>query len=327
MFIKIDCSFYSHHKVKKLARCLGVRQHQVVGILIYLWSWAMTYRQDGDLTDVDPIDLFDGLDFECDRRALFSLLEESGFIDDLRLHNWGLHYEKVKIARERTRERVQKHREKNHVTRYSVTEGVTCNAPCNDVTQETKTKTKKETKKETKNLNTVPEEVLQDASAGALAPAPRQKKKPRETTDGSQVWEAYRQAMVDNWQLDPPRSAQTSAQAKKLAEMVGKETAIKLAAYFPTRRSEWYVKKGHPFGLLLTDHMALLREVSAGLKLTGSVVNHIVRKEEAENYERASNTFESMRLLEMDDDEFSEYCRRQDQLAAQSQTLLEEKCN
>jgi hypothetical protein len=307
VFIKIDCSFYSHPKVKKLARRLGVKQHQVVGILVYLWTWAMTYRQDGDLHEVDPVDLFDGLDFEGNRQSLFSLLKECGFIDDEALHNWGVHYEKVKIARELTKARVQKHREKNSVTRYSVTDDVTCNAACNNVTLQTKTKTK--TKIKTKIKNKKKEDVSDRPSVAASTP-------------GSQVWSAYVQAMEQCWNLTPPRSAKASSQAAKLVELVGLETALKLAAYYPTRRSDYYVRTGHPFGILLTDYMAMLREVNAGIKLTKGVVKEIVSKEESENACRFDQVRKETNIGLMTDEEFAEWEREQELLLAVKQNPM-----
>lgn len=110
---------------------------------------------------------------------------------------------------------------------------------------------------------------------------------PPKTADGTKVWEAYSLAMEVAWGTTPPKSAKTATCAKKLVDLVGIEKAIELAAYYPSRRKGYYVERGHPFELLVSDHMALLRELGAGLKLTPEIVKDIVSKEQSENYIRA----------------------------------------
>jgi hypothetical protein len=130
------------------------------------------------------------------------------------------------------------------------------------------------------------EEDLKEVSKKPLALAVASA--PRVQTPGCRVWEAYVAAMEQHWNTTPPRNAKTSAQAKRLAELLGVEQAIALAAYYPTRRSDYYVQAGHPFGILVQerDYAALLREMSLGLKLTKETVREIVRREEGEEYDR-----------------------------------------
>jgi hypothetical protein len=148
-------------------------------------------------------------------------------------------------------------------------------------------------------------------------PKKRVKKEKPEQTDGSRVWAAYVAAMEASWRITPPRSAQTAAQAKKLAEMVGAERACQLAAYYPTRRSQYYLSKGHPFGLILSDHMALLRECESGIKFTPQVVKRIVDKEETETSCQVMQMVEETNPLYMDEEQ------RQVYFAHREQTLLE----
>ena len=106
---------------------------------------------------------------------------------------------------------------------------------------------------------------------------------------GSQVWQAYSQAMQQKWNYAPPRNAKVSSQAKQLVELVGADNALALARYFPTRADRWYVEKGHAFGILLTDYPKLLRDVSLGFKVTPEL---------AKNLESTQNTLEYMDLCE-----------------------------
>jgi hypothetical protein len=122
--------------------------------------------------------------------------------------------------------------------------------------------------------------------------------------------------MEQCWNLTPPRSAKAYSQAAKLVELVGLETALKLAAYYPTRRSDYYVRTGHPFGTLLTDYMAMLREVNAGIKLTKGVVKEIVQREETENYCKYDELRKETNPLLMNDEEFAEWKKEQEALAA-----------
>jgi hypothetical protein len=156
-----------------------------------------------------------------------------------------------------------------------------------------------------------------------LDPAPAGRKRPPKGTEGptpgSQVWEAYSEAMQKGWNFTPPRSAKTAAQAKQLVELVGLENAMKIAAYYPTRRKDFYVKTGHPFGLLLEDHMALLREINAGIKLTKDVVKDIVSREETETTVQRMAIEKETNPFRMSDEEFAIWAKEQEALEASQQ--------
>jgi hypothetical protein len=157
-----------------------------------------------------------------------------------------------------------------------------------------------------------------------LDPAPAGRKRPPSKkiegpTPGSQVWDAYAEAMQAGWNFTPPRSAKTAAQAKQLVELVGLENAMKIAAYYPTRRSDFYVKTGHPFGILLNDHMALLREINAGIKLTKDVVKDIVRREETETTVQRTAIEKETNPCLMSDEEWAEYVKEQEAIEASKQ--------
>jgi hypothetical protein len=155
--------------------------------------------------------------------------------------------------------------------------------------------------------------LLDPAPAGRKRPAAKKAEGP---TPGSQVWEAYVAAMQQGWNCTPPRSAKTAAQAKQLVDLVGLELALKIAAYYPTRRSQFYVQRGHPFGLIISDHMSLLREVSAGVKLTKGVVNEMVQREETENACMYEQFRKETNPLLMNDEEFAEWKATQAALEA-----------
>lgn len=156
----------------------------------------------------------------------------------------------------------------------------------------------------------------------ADAPAPRKPKSSKPPTEGTEVWNAYRESMLKTWGMDPPRSAKTASQATQLVGLVGLEKAKELAAYYPTRRSQWYVTKGHPIGLLLTDHMALLRELSAGMKMTKEVVDEIVGQENLQTHEQLREMKPSIYS-----DEWDDWYEKQQQLNGEKRNELLSEAN
>jgi len=158
-------------------------------------------------------------------------------------------------------------------------------------------------------INTVPPVAKKRPSRRAVAVGPQEGVLEGCTSSGSRVWEAYRAAMEKSWNLSPPRNAAVNSQVKKLIEYVGEEKALQVAAYYPTRRKDFYVRNGHAFKFALADHQVLLLEISGGLKLTNEIVKDIVNKEDSENYTK----FVDMKPLDplfMDDEQFAEYNRQ-----------------
>jgi len=100
---------------------------------------------------------------------------------------------------------------------------------------------------------------------------------PREPTPGSAVWNAYSDGMRRRWRIDPPRNAKTASQCKQLVELVGIDNAMTLARAYPERVDKWYVEKGHPIGLLLTDYPKLLRDLALGFKVTREMATSLER--------------------------------------------------
>jgi hypothetical protein len=108
------------------------------------------------------------------------------------------------------------------------------------------------------------------------------------TPPSSQVWKVYSDSMATNWSNPPPRNAKVNAQAKKLVDLVGLDNALILASYYPTRRKPFYIRKGHDFGMLLTDYHSLLLEIRTNTKLTDSLVKKISEREDSEESEKRS---------------------------------------
>jgi hypothetical protein len=112
--------------------------------------------------------------------------------------------------------------------------------------------------------------------ASAIAPATAV------ASPASQIWQAYSESMKQLWNTEPPRNAKVNAQCKMLHEAVGLNTALALARYYPTRCKKFYVQRGFPIGLLLTDYPSLLIEMANNTKLTDRIVHKLVENEEAQ---------------------------------------------
>jgi hypothetical protein len=167
--------------------------------------------------------------------------------------------------------------------------------------------------------------VVQEPST-AIAPVmgERTKKKHDDKTDGSKVWDAYSASMQRHWGMTPPRSAKTSALAKQLVDLVGVDQATRIATYYPSRRDRYYVAKGHPFGIVVSDHMKLLREITSGYKMCEEIVTHFVEGEQREESKKLHENEVIVNPLLMDEDEYIEYRKRKELVEVQYDIKLME---
>jgi hypothetical protein len=124
------------------------------------------------------------------------------------------------------------------------------------------------------------------------------------TTPASQIWQAYSQSMKTLWNMEPPRNAKVNAQCKMLHEAVGLDTALALARYYPTRCKKFYVQKGFPIGLLLTDYPSLLIEMANNTKITDRILNKLVENEEAQEASKRL-TLEPLDPFSIDDEQLA----------------------
>lgn len=320
VYAQISSFVPMHPKVRSLANFAGLSPAQALGHLAAMWSWTVVYSKGGI---IDPTDLGVYPMFLCaspkEFEHLLDAMTQTGWLDKiegglLQVHDWDDHTGRV--LEERVYERNKK--QEQRLAKKQCPTGQIENVP--EDSPDVKEKNVPEDSPEGQNQN-VPRQTKQnktkqnktkfkkdaeDPSESLTRSAPRGEKTP-----GSQVWEAYTRAMQESWSLTPPRSAKSASQATKLVELVGFETAMKLAAYYPTRRSDFYVRTGHPFGTLLTDYMAMLREVNAGIKLTKGVVRDIVSKEESENACKFDQVRKETNIGLMTDEEFAEWEKEQ----------------
>lgn len=121
-WIESHQSLRDHPKTKKLARLLGVRLPEAIGILQCLWWWCVDYAPDGNLTDIDVEVVADACGWEGDADFLIrGLLDATakkggkGFLSDdngLFVHDWGDYAGMLLARRESNRDRARTSYEK-----------------------------------------------------------------------------------------------------------------------------------------------------------------------------------------------------------------------
>ena len=132
-WFKMHQELARHPKLKRFARGLGISEPTAIGHLFLLWSWAMDYAQDGDLSQIDDDDIADAMQWGGEPAAMIEALlscgmREYGFLErdnhgHLILHNWYEHCGVRFKQRAQGAERIRRHREKQSrnadVTRYT----------------------------------------------------------------------------------------------------------------------------------------------------------------------------------------------------------------
>lgn len=90
-----------HPKTKRLSRLLTIDRWQAVGLLHFLWWWALDYAPEGDLSGFSDEDIADAVDWTEDAERLVRALTQAGFLEEtLHIHDWDTFAEK-RIARRR----------------------------------------------------------------------------------------------------------------------------------------------------------------------------------------------------------------------------------
>ena len=103
-WIKSYQALRQHQKTSKLARRLGVRLPEAVGILHCLWWWCIDYASDGDLTKHDAEDIALACEWEGEPKDIIKHLTACGFIDNsdgLHVHDWDEYGGALVAAREK----------------------------------------------------------------------------------------------------------------------------------------------------------------------------------------------------------------------------------
>ena len=114
-WIRFDTTLTRHPKVIRLAAHLDIPRHQAIGILCELWSFAINYAEDGDLSQFSDAEISYALE---QNGNTVKALVAAGFIEEdgnggRHLHDW-YEYQGVLINRRAENAKKQKrYRERN----------------------------------------------------------------------------------------------------------------------------------------------------------------------------------------------------------------------
>ena len=83
-----------------------------------------------------------------------------------------------------------------------------------------------------------------------------------------ETWHAYSLAYSKRYGADPVRNATVSSQIKQFVQRIGADESPAVAAFYVDHNAQFYVKKMHSVGVLLTDAEKIRTEWATGRKMT-----------------------------------------------------------
>ena len=112
-WIKSDESLSQHPKVDLLADKLGLHPAQIVGHLHYLWWWALSYADNGDLTRYETM-VGKAAQYDGDNDEFINSMVTCGWLDrsktKLTIHDWTEYHGALLETRAKSSERKRKER-------------------------------------------------------------------------------------------------------------------------------------------------------------------------------------------------------------------------
>jgi hypothetical protein len=117
------------------------------------------------------------------------------------------------------------------------------------------------------------------AASGKPMTAPEAKK----VAKSGAVWEAYRQAYLNRYGVEPKRHSKTNVDLCRVVDKLGWEESPEVAAYYLKHNDQFYVRNLHPTSLLDRDADKLRTEWVTGRRMLGT---------QARDIERAQNNYD-----------------------------------
>lgn len=100
-WIESHATLREHPKTKHLCRLLKLRRWEGVGLLHFVWWWALDYAPEGDLSVWTDEDIADAVEWKREPAILIEALIAAGFLDeDRQIHDW-YEFAERRIARRR----------------------------------------------------------------------------------------------------------------------------------------------------------------------------------------------------------------------------------
>ncbi len=98
-------------------------------------------------------------------------------------------------------------------------------------------------------------------------PEAKAAKKPK-STEGGEVWEAYRSAYLTRYGVEPVRNAMTNANCSQLVKRLGADDAQAVVRFYLTHGKAYYTSVAHSLKACVFDAEALVTQMRTGQRIT-----------------------------------------------------------
>ena len=136
---------------------------------------------------------------------------------------------------------------------------------------------------ETPSANRLPEDPAPEILPAVQARQPESRAD--QSAANRAVWQAYCQAYVGRYGVEPLRNAKLNGQIAQFVRLVGADDAPQLAAYYLRHNNGFFVQRRHDFGLLLQSAQQIRTDWLRGEQMTGTA---------ARQAESTQSNFETM---------------------------------
>lgn len=110
----------------------------------------------------------------------------------------------------------------------------------------------------------------------SLEPKPRTAKpKTEQQQANAATWQAYADAYVARYGVEPVRNAKVNGQIAQLVARLGAEEAPQVAAYFVTINDQFFLRSLHDLGLLLSRAEAIRTQWVTGRQITSTTARQL----------------------------------------------------
>ena len=115
-WLELHIGLRDHPKTARLRRRLGVSLPAAIGHVVLVWTWAVRYAPNGDLSRFDPDVIADAAGWDDDPGQFVRAMIAAGFLDeDLAIHDWDAYAGRLLDRREANARRMREAREKARV--------------------------------------------------------------------------------------------------------------------------------------------------------------------------------------------------------------------
>lgn len=100
LYIKLFTNFWNHRKTAKLRSLIG---NDALWIVPRIWSYAAENQPNGDFSSYSETELCLLLGYNGDAQAMLQALQQAGFLDEMKIHDWKEHNEYHQVFSKRAK--------------------------------------------------------------------------------------------------------------------------------------------------------------------------------------------------------------------------------